>query len=33
MEEAVAKLELFRIIDNYEDETLQETTYQLIKDF
>ncbi len=32
MEEAVIKLELFRIIDNYEGELLQEI-YQLIKDF
>lgn len=32
MEEAIIKLELFRIIDNYEGELLQEI-YQLIKEF
>ncbi|WP_338815599.1 hypothetical protein V9L05_23840 (plasmid) [Bernardetia sp. Wsw4-3y2] len=32
MEEAAIKLELFRIIDSYEDELLQEM-YNLIKEF
>jgi hypothetical protein len=32
MNEAIIKLELFRIIDSYEDELLQEM-YNLIKEF
>ncbi len=32
MEEAIIKLELFRIIDSYQDELLQEM-YNLVKEF